>query len=116
MRHCNDLRRRQLASVGYNPGSGVLTMVVARRYVIGGLVQGVGFRFFTEDVARRAGISGFVRNLEDGRVEAVAEGEAEAVARFERAIHQGPPASRVDVVDVEPIPPRGRSIGFQVRV
>ena len=91
-------------------------MVVARRYVIGGLVQGVGFRFFTEDVALREGISGFVRNLGDGRVEAVAEGEAEAVARFERAIHQGPPASRVDVIDVEPIPPSGRSVGFQVRV
>ena len=91
-------------------------MSIERRTVIyRGQVQGVGFRFFTEDVARREGINGFVRNLVDGRVEAVAEGEAEAVARFERAIHQGPPASRVDVIDVEPIPASGRSIGFQVR-
>ena len=94
----------------------ILTMVVARRYVIGGLVQGVGFRFFTEDVARREGIAGFVRNLEDGRVEAVAEGDAEAVARFERALHQGPAASRVEVIEVEPMPPSGRSVGFQIRV
>ena len=49
-------------------------MLVARRYLIDGHVQGVGFRYFAEDVASREGISGWVRNLPDGRVEAAIEG------------------------------------------
>ena len=46
-------------------------MTTGRRYLVSGKVQGVGFRFFTEDAARREGLTGFVRNLDDGRVEAV---------------------------------------------
>ena len=91
-------------------------MLVERRYLIGGLVQGVGFRFFTEDIARREGLTGFARNLDDGRVEVLAEGEAEAVVRFERALYQGPPASRVDAVEVEPMAASGRFTGFQIEL
>ena len=89
-------------------------MRIARRYLITGLVQGVGFRFFTEDAARREGITGFVRNLEDGQVEAVAEGDAEAVARFERALRQGPPVARIEEMEIEALPPTGRALGFQI--
>ena len=90
-------------------------MRIARRYVITGLVQGVGFRFFAEDAARREGVTGFVRNLDSGQVEAVAEGDAEAVARFERAIRQGPPVARVEDMEIETLAPTGRVLGFQIR-
>jgi acylphosphatase len=89
-------------------------MRVARRYIISGRVQGVGFRFFTEDAARREGIDGWVRNLPDGSVEVRAEGDAEAMERFERAVRHGPPAARVDDVDVTENVPTGAT-GFTTR-
>jgi acylphosphatase len=93
-------------------------MRVARRYVITGDVQGVGFRFFTETAARREGIHGWVRNLTDGpaeAVEAVAEGEAEAIERFERSIRQGPRGARVDRVEIEDTVPDGHAVGFSIK-
>ena len=90
-------------------------MRVARRFLIRGRVQGVGFRYFTESVAAREGLHGWVRNLPGGSVEARAEGEAEAVERFERAIRHGPPAARIDDVEVEDELPNGRESGFAVR-
>lgn len=80
-------------------------MRVARRFVISGRVQGVGFRFFAADAARREGLSGSVRNLDDGRVEAIAEGESESVVRFERTLRQGPSRARVEHVQVEDVEP-----------
>jgi acylphosphatase len=88
---------------------------IARRYLVSGRVQGVGFRFFAEAAALREGLHGWVRNLPDGRVEALAEGEAEAVERFERAIGHGPPGARVERVDVDHIVPSGRESGFTTR-
>jgi acylphosphatase len=76
-------------------------MKIARRFVVSGRVQGVGFRWFTQDTARREGAMGWVRNLPDGRVEAVVEGESEAVTRVERAIRSGPRGARVEKVDVD---------------
>jgi acylphosphatase len=87
---------------------------LARRYVISGRVQGVGFRYFADAVAAREGLHGWVRNLPGGSVEALAEGDAEAVERFERAIRHGPPGARVDHVDVESTVPSGRDSGFTV--
>ena len=89
-------------------------MRVARRFVISGRVQGVGFRWFAESAAAREGLHGWVRNLPDGRVEAQAEGDAEALDRFERALRHGPPAARVEAVDVDAIMPTGRDTGFSV--
>ena len=76
-------------------------MHVARRFVISGRVQGVGFRYFTQDTARREGVTGWVRNLPDGGVEALVEGEAQAVTRVERALRTGPRGARVDRVYVD---------------
>ncbi len=90
-------------------------MRVARRFLIGGRVQGVGFRYFTQAAAARDGLHGWVRNLPDGRVEASAEGEAEALERFERAVRHGPPGARVEAVEVEDMVPTGRETGFSVR-
>lgn len=76
--------------------------VVARRAVVSGRVQGVGFRFFAERAAREAGIVGWVRNRPDGTVETVAEGEPEAVARYFDRLRAGPGGSRVaSLVDEE---------------
>jgi len=90
-------------------------MRVARRYLVSGRVQGVGFRFFTEAIAAREGLHGWVRNLPDGRVEAAAEGEADAIERFERAIRHGPPGARVAGVEVDEDVPHGPASGFSIR-
>ena len=89
-------------------------MRVARRFIVSGRVQGVGFRWFAESAAAREVLHGWVRNLPDGRVEAQAEGDAEALDRFERALRHGPPAARVEAVDVDAIMPTGRDTGFSV--
>jgi acylphosphatase len=90
-------------------------MRVARRFLVRGRVQGVGFRFFAEAAGAREGLHGWVRNLPDGRVEVVAEGEASALDRFEHALQHGPRAARVDEVVTEEEIPGGRDTGFSIR-
>ena len=90
-------------------------MRVARRYIISGRVQGVGFRYFTEATAQREGVAGWVRNLPDRSVEVVAEGDAEAVERFERAVRIGPPGARVDRVDVDNSYPAAGETEFSIK-
>ena len=89
-------------------------MLVARRFFIGGRVQGVGFRYFTQDVAMQEGVTGYVRNLPDGRVEALVEGDEEAVTRMERKIRVGPGGARVEHVDVHTEEPSGAYTSFKV--
>jgi acylphosphatase len=96
--------------LGYND-----LMRIARRFIVSGRVQGVGFRYFALDAARREGINGHVTNHDDGSVEAVAEGEAEAVERFERALRRGPSRSRVEHVMVDEIEPALGNSGFYIR-
>jgi acylphosphatase len=74
---------------------------VRARVRVSGLVQGVWFRQSTADEARRLGLAGLVRNLADGSVEAVAEGDRPRVEELVRWCHRGPPAARVERVDVE---------------
>jgi acylphosphatase len=90
-------------------------MRVARRYVITGRVQGVGFRWFTHDAAARDGVHGWVRNLADGSVEVVAEGDAASVARFESSLRRGPSSARVERFEAEALAPTERSAGFEIR-
>ena len=90
-------------------------MKVARRYVIVGRVQGVGFRWFAHDAAAREGLHGWVRNLANGSVEVVVEGDAESVERLEIAVRRGPPSARVERFDVEETAPAGRITGFEIR-
>jgi len=90
-------------------------MRIARRYLISGRVQGVGFRFFTEAAAAREGLDGWVRNLPDGCVDIAVEGEADAVERFERDVRHGPPGARISDVQVEVTVPALRATGFSVR-
>jgi len=75
--------------------------VIARRATVAGRVQGVGFRFFAERAARDLGVRGWVKNLPDGRVESVAEGESEAVNRYLERLREGPRSGRVTDLRVE---------------
>jgi acylphosphatase len=86
----------------------------ARRFVVSGRVQGVGFRYFTLDIARREGLTGVVRNLPDGRVEAIAEGDEESLQRFEVALRRGPSHARVEHIEIDSVPPSGSYAGFGV--
>jgi acylphosphatase len=89
-------------------------MLVGKRFVVAGRVQGVGYRYFARDAARLEGIRGTVQNLDDGRVEVVASGEAEAMTRFERALRRGPAGARVDDVQVEQGPAAGGPGEFHI--
>jgi acylphosphatase len=89
-------------------------MRVARRFLVSGRVQGVGFRYFTQDIAEREGLTGVVRNLPDGRVEAVAEGDSESLTRFEAALRRGPSHARVELVEIDALPLTGGYFGFSV--
>jgi len=90
-------------------------MRIARRFVISGRVQGVGYRWFAKDAALREGVTGWVRNLPDGRVEALVEGDAEAVTRVERSLHEGPPGARVKTVNAITEEPSGAYHDFSVQ-
>ena len=69
-----------------------------RRYIVTGRVQGVGFRFFAIGEAERLGLSGYVRNLRDGRVEAYAVGTPDQLAQFRARLEKGPRLSNVEFV------------------
>jgi acylphosphatase len=90
-------------------------MRLARRIVVSGRVQGVGFRFFAQSAAVREGLHGWVRNLPDGRVEISAEGDAEALERFEHRVRHGPPGARVEEVDIVDVGATGSDSGFTIR-
>jgi acylphosphatase len=89
---------------------------IARRFTVRGRVQGVGFRAFAERAALREGVVGWVGNREDGAVEALAEGEADAVAAFERALRAGPRGARVTQVSALDEPATGSHRTFRITV
>ena len=79
----------------------------ARRYVVRGRVQGVGFRFFVEREAHMLGVAGWVRNNSDGSVEVLAMGSREQLMGLRGRLREGPRAARVDAVDdseARPVP------------
>ncbi len=91
-----------------------IRMRVARRFTISGEVQGVGFRFFTQRIAARHQVTGYVRNLADGRVETLAEGTSENIESFKHDISTGPGHARVEKVEEESIEPTGRYPQFRI--
>jgi acylphosphatase len=88
--------------------------VIRRRVVVHGYVQGVFFRDSTRRLAQRHGVAGWVANRWDGTVEAVFEGEPEAVERLVRFVDEGPRGAQVERVEVFEEEPEGLS-GFNVR-
>ena len=84
------------------------------RLRLSGRVQGVGYRAWAIETAKRLGLRGWVRNRGDGSVELLATGSAQAVASLIEACHKGPPAARVDRVELADAPDDG-SAGFTAR-
>ncbi|MBL8965870.1 MAG: acylphosphatase [Spirochaetaceae bacterium] len=82
--------------------------------VISGRVQGVGFRYSAREEARRLGLSGWVRNLDDGTVETRAEGPPEALEAYLAWLHQGPPGAWIESVKAYRSHPTGAFNGFTV--
>ena len=88
--------------------------MIRRRVIVRGLVQGVFFRDSARRLAQRHGVSGWVANRADGAVEAVFEGEADAVERLIAFSREGPRGAQVESVEVTEEEPTGLS-GFAVR-
>ena len=84
------------------------------RVFVSGRVQGVTYRASTREAARERGVAGWVRNLDDGRVEAVFEGPPEAVESMVEWCHEGPTRASVESVETSTESPEGAS-GFEVR-
>jgi acylphosphatase len=91
-----------------------MTGKVARKFFIKGDVQGVGFRFFAQRAAARHQIVGYVKNLDDGRVEALAEGPARNVEAFKHELTTGPRFSSVDHIEEISLDPSGGYSMFRI--
>ena len=89
--------------------------MIARRFIVKGRVQGVGFRWFVIRSAERMGLCGWTRNLPDGHVEVLAQGGSAAIAGLAADLEIGPPAARVDAVESIDHEPDVNLLGFSVR-
>jgi acylphosphatase len=87
---------------------------IARRFVVSGDVQGVGFRFFAQRAAARHQVVGYVKNLSDGRVEVLAEGPAQSVEAFKNDLATGPRFSSVEHVEEINLDPSGSYSSFRI--
>jgi acylphosphatase len=89
-------------------------MAIARKLLISGEVQGVGFRYFTQRVAAKHQVRGYVRNLPDGRVEAWVQGNESAVADFTNDVSAGPRFSNVTDVEELVVEPANEFSTFRI--
>lgn len=89
-------------------------MFVARKFIVSGIVQGVGFRFFTQRAAARHQVLGYVRNLPDGRVESLAEGNEKAVENFKHDLSAGPTFSKVEEIEEIVLEPSNLYTSFRI--
>jgi acylphosphatase len=87
---------------------------IAKRYLISGRVQGVGYRFFAERWANQLGISGYVKNCWDGSVEVYAIASEASLEEFKRRLAEGPRSARVSAVDEFDEPVNKRYLGFVI--
>ena len=87
---------------------------VAMRFRARGHVQGVFYRAWTRDEARQLGVTGWVRNCDDGSVEAHVEGTQTAVSKLYQLMAKGPSGAKVESLLAEPVEPEGH-VGFEVR-
>ena len=89
-------------------------MRIARKFLISGRVQRVGFRFFAQRAAARHQVAGYVRNLADGRVEVLAEGAPESVEGFKHDLATGPDFALVEHVEELSLEPTGSYSTFRI--
>jgi acylphosphatase len=87
---------------------------IARKFFVGGEVQGVGYRFFAQRAAARHQVTGYVKNLDDGRVEVLVEGPAQQVEAFKHELATGPRFSSVDYMEELHLDPSGFYSSFRV--
>ena len=87
---------------------------IARKFFIGGEVQGVGYRFFAQRAAARHQVVGYVKNLEDGRVEVLAEGPAPHIEAFKHELATGPRFSSVNQIEEIHLDPSGLYPAFRI--
>ncbi len=83
--------------------------------IISGRVQGVGFRYFTQDVANRLNLKGYVKNLPDGTVEVLAEGDMDTLKIFLEELKKGPPLAVVSDIKYEFLDKEGGFKDFEIR-
>jgi len=88
--------------------------MVARKFFISGEVQGVGYRYFTQRSSAKHQVRGYVKNLDDGRVEVLAEGDAAAVEALRQDLSAGPVHSKVTVVEELVVEPNGWYSTFRI--
>lgn len=91
-----------------------MRVAVARKFLIRGEVQGVGYRFFAQRAAARHQVVGYVRNCPDGSVEALAEGSAISVEAFKHDLATGPQWSVVDQLEEINLEPTGNYSAFRI--
>ncbi len=89
-------------------------MIVARKFIVSGLVQSVGYRFFTQRAAARHQVRGYVKNLPDGRVEVFVEGGEKAVEEFKHDLTAGPTFSNVEHLEETVLEPTGLYSAFRI--
>ena len=89
-------------------------MQIARKFIVSGIVQGVGFRYFTQRAAARHQVTGYVCNLSDGRVEALAEGSEQAVENFKMELVAGSTNSIVEQIEEIVLEPSRRYLTFRI--
>lgn len=89
-------------------------MIVARKFFISGIVQGVGYRFFAQRSAARYQVRGYIRNLKDGRVEALVQGSESAVESFRQDLATGPTDSQIDNIEEFVLEPDGKYSAFRI--
>lgn len=89
-------------------------MKIARKFIISGIVQGVGYRFFTQRIAARHQVTGYVRNLKNGDVESLAEGDAAAVENFKNDLLTGPTHSKVEHIEETVTEPTNLYSAFRI--
>jgi acylphosphatase len=94
--------------------SSMTQAVEARRFVVRGRVQGVGFRWFVEREAHILGIAGWVRNNADGSVEVLAQGTREQLSGLHSRLREGPRAARVDAIDESEAKPAAGVSSFRI--
>ena len=88
--------------------------MVARKFLISGQVQGVGYRYFAQRSAARHQVRGYVKNLDDGRVEAFAQGTAKQVDEFKHDLIAGPSYSKVDEIEETVLEPTSAYSTFRI--
>jgi acylphosphatase len=108
------IENRQSAIINIHCMTSTEKAIEARRFVVRGRVQGVGFRWFVEREAHILGIAGWVRNNADGSVEVLAQGTRDQLSGLHSRLREGPRAARVDNVEVVEARPTGGMNSFRI--